>query len=96
MEVTKLVNIFECCLTVARCQSDMDVEVAEAAEEAVEEGSDLGIVGDDIQDFGDGSFSPAPDVETVCVFPKNPSRCENLINLVNDVFFFWFHRCYSR
>lgn len=78
-------------LQVARCQSDMDVEVAEAAEEAVEEGSDLGIVGDDIQDFGDGSFSPAPDVETVCVFPKNPSRsvtageeCELVVGMRNE------------
>ncbi|KAA8546076.1 hypothetical protein F0562_020472 [Nyssa sinensis] len=58
-------------LQVARCQSDSEVEVAEAAEA----GGDLGIVGEDVQDFGgDGNFSPAPGVETVCVFPKNPSR----------------------
>ncbi|XXG74983.1 hypothetical protein AAC387_Pa07g3579 [Persea americana] len=50
------------------CQSN-DVEVAEAVE-----GGDLGIVGDDVQDFGDGSFAPAPGVDTVCVFPKNPKR----------------------
>uniref|UniRef100_A0A5B6YL31 Translocon-associated protein subunit alpha n=2 Tax=Davidia involucrata TaxID=16924 RepID=A0A5B6YL31_DAVIN len=57
-------------LQVAKCQSDSDVEVTEASE-----GGDLGIVGEDVQDFGgDGSFSPAPGVETVCVFPKNPSR----------------------
>ncbi|KAG5547772.1 hypothetical protein RHGRI_013459 [Rhododendron griersonianum] len=75
-------------LQVARCQSDLDVE---AAEEATEEGTDLGIVGEEVQNFGDGSFSPAPDVETVCVFPKNPSRsvtageeCELLIGMKND------------
>ena len=45
------------------------MEVAEAVE-----GGDLGIVGDDVQDFGDGSFAPAPGVDTVCVFPKNPKR----------------------
>lgn len=56
-----------------RSQSNSDVEVAEAA---IEEG-DIGIVGDDVQDFTDGNFSPAPGVETVCVFPKNPSLCEN-------------------
>ncbi|KAK2983791.1 hypothetical protein RJ640_017194, partial [Escallonia rubra] len=56
-------------LQVARCQSDSDAEVVE-----VEEGGDLGIVGEDVQDYGSGSFSPAPGVETVCVFPKNPSK----------------------
>ncbi|KAL3843399.1 hypothetical protein ACJIZ3_000802 [Penstemon smallii] len=55
---------------VARCEPDPDAEVVESAEE----GGDLGIVGEDIQDFGGGSFSPAPGVETVCVFPKNPSK----------------------
>ncbi|KAI3446187.1 hypothetical protein Pfo_002852 [Paulownia fortunei] len=57
-------------LQVARCEPDPDAEVVESAEE----GGDLGIVGEDVQDFGSGSFSPAPDVETVCVFPKNPSK----------------------
>lgn len=57
-------------LTVVRCQSD-DVEVAE-----VVEGGDLGIVGDGVQDFGDGSFAPAAGVDTVCVFPKNAARCK--------------------
>ncbi|KAL6963747.1 hypothetical protein U1Q18_034752 [Sarracenia purpurea var. burkii] len=55
---------------VARSQSDSETEVAEAAIEA----GDLGIVGEDTQDFEDGNFSPAPGVKTVCVFPKNPSR----------------------
>lgn len=40
------------------------------------EGGDLGIVGDDVQDFGSDSFSPAPGIETICVFPKNPSKCK--------------------
>ncbi|KAF8405374.1 hypothetical protein HHK36_010278 [Tetracentron sinense] len=57
-------------LQVARCQSESDVEVAEV----VEGGGDLGIVGDDVQDFGVGSFGPAPGVDTVCFFPKNAGR----------------------
>lgn len=59
-------------MQVARCQSDSDSDTE--VTETVEEGGDLGIVGDDVQDFGGGSFSPAPGVETVCVFPKNPSK----------------------
>ncbi|KAK9286444.1 hypothetical protein L1049_014841 [Liquidambar formosana] len=74
-------------LQVARCQSDSEVEAAEG----VEEGGDLGIVGEDVQDFGDASFSPAPGVETVCVFPKNSARvvpageeAELLVGMKND------------
>ncbi|RWR81732.1 translocon-associated protein subunit alpha [Cinnamomum micranthum f. kanehirae] len=70
---------------VVRCQSD-DVEVAE-----VVEGGDLGIVGDGVQDFGDGSFAPAAGVDTVCVFPKNAARLvtagketELLVGLMNN------------
>ncbi|KAK6136682.1 hypothetical protein DH2020_029589 [Rehmannia glutinosa] len=77
-----LISLF--CLLVARCEPDPDAEV-------VEEGGDLGIVGEDVQDFGSGSFSPAPDVETVCVFPKNPSKIvvageesELLVGIKND------------
>ncbi|XAR59062.1 hypothetical protein NMG60_11014694 [Bertholletia excelsa] len=79
-------------LQVARCQSDSysDTEVTEVSEEAVE-GGDIGIVGEDAQDFEDGNFSPALGVETVCVFPKNPSRLvvageesELLVGLKND------------
>lgn len=55
---------------VARCEPDPEAEVVES-----EEGGDLGIVGEDVQDFGSGSFNPSPDVETVCVFPKNPKKC---------------------
>ncbi|KAK1272755.1 Protein XAP5 CIRCADIAN TIMEKEEPER [Acorus gramineus] len=51
-----------------RCQADPDVEVAEPAD------GDLGIVGDDFQDIGDGAFSPAPGIDTVCIFPKNAAR----------------------
>lgn len=71
-------------LQVGRCQSDSEVEG--------EEGSELGIVGEEVQDFGDGSFSPAPGVETVCVFPKNSARLvtageetELLVGMKNDV-----------
>ncbi|GFY94606.1 XAP5 family protein [Actinidia rufa] len=66
-------HCFISCPIVARSQLESDAEVADVAEAAIEAG-DLGIVGEDIQDFDDGNFSPAPGVETVCVFPKNPSR----------------------
>ncbi|OAY84020.1 Translocon-associated protein subunit alpha [Ananas comosus] len=56
-------------LPVARCETD-----EEAAANEVIEGADLGIVGDDTQVFGDGTFSPAPGVNTVCVFPKNAGK----------------------
>nr|XP_043638666.1 translocon-associated protein subunit alpha [Erigeron canadensis] len=61
-------------LQVARCESDPDLEDAELVAETVEEGGDLGFVGDDVQDFGVGNYSPAPGVETVCVFPKNTAK----------------------
>ncbi|OAY37293.1 translocon-associated protein subunit alpha [Manihot esculenta] len=74
-------------LQVSHCQSDSEEEVMEAAEEV----SDLGIVGEDTQYFGDGSYSPAPGVDTVCVFPKNSARlvpageeAELLVGLKND------------
>ncbi|KAK4377349.1 hypothetical protein RND71_003645 [Anisodus tanguticus] len=74
-------------LQVARCQSDPEAEVVEGTGEA----GDLGIVGDDVQDFGSDSFSPAPGIETVCVFPKNPSKVvaageesELLVGMKND------------
>ncbi|CAL5444973.1 unnamed protein product [Camellia sinensis] len=57
---------------VTRSQSDSDVEVFESAEGAME-GGDLGIIGDDVFALGDRNFSPAPGVETICFFPKNPS-----------------------
>jgi hypothetical protein len=77
-------------LIVARCQSESDVE----ATEAVEEVGDLGIVGEDVQDFGDGIFSPAPGVETICVFPKNGARGNSLIYIVHkSVFLCFYGRC---
>ncbi|EEF33123.1 translocon-associated protein subunit alpha [Ricinus communis] len=75
-------------LQVAKCQSDSEAEIAGSGEEV----SDLGIVGEDAHDdFGDGSFSPAPGVNTVCVFPKNSARVvpageetEVLVGVKND------------
>ncbi|KAK6946389.1 Translocon-associated protein (TRAP), alpha subunit [Dillenia turbinata] len=76
-------------LQVARCESESEreVEVADAGEEV----GDLGIVGEDPVDFGDGSFSPAPGIDTVSIFPKNPTRLitageesELLVGLKND------------
>ncbi|KAI8000673.1 Translocon-associated protein subunit alpha [Camellia lanceoleosa] len=63
---------FYTILVVARSQSDSDVEVSEAAEAAIE-GGDLGVIGDNVEVFRDRNFSPAPGVETICFFPKNPS-----------------------
>ncbi|KAG8364387.1 hypothetical protein BUALT_Bualt19G0123600 [Buddleja alternifolia] len=61
-------------LQVARCEPDPDAEVVAEVVHGAEEGEDIGIVGDEVQDLYGGSFSPAPGVETVCVFPKNPSK----------------------
>ncbi|KAI3698829.1 hypothetical protein L2E82_42684 [Cichorium intybus] len=59
-------------LQVVRSQSDSDSDSdAELVAETVAEG---GVSDDDIQDFGTGNFSPSPDVETVCVFPKNSAK----------------------
>nr|GLL28415.1 translocon-associated protein subunit alpha-like [Ipomoea trifida] len=73
-------------MLVARCESEAGNDVVESTEEG-----DLGIVGEDVQDFGGGAFGPAPGVETVCVFPKNPSRVvtageesELLVGMKND------------
>lgn len=66
-------NLCTFVFSVARSQSDSDAEVSET----VEDSSDLGIVGEDVQDFGDGNFSPAPGIDTVSVFPKNSARCKD-------------------
>ncbi|XP_020202882.1 translocon-associated protein subunit alpha [Cajanus cajan] len=73
-------------LQVARCQSDSDDAV-----ETTEESNDIGIVGDDVQDFGDGNFASAPGIDTVSVFPKNSARLitageetELLVGVKND------------
>jgi len=42
--------------------------------EKTEEPSDIGIVGDDAQDYGDETFSSAPGIDTISVFPKNSAR----------------------
>ncbi|KAK3412651.1 translocon-associated protein subunit alpha [Eucalyptus grandis] len=72
-------------LHVARCQSDSEGDVA------AEDGGEVGIVGEDVQDFGDGNFSPAPGVTTVTVFPKNSAKLvpageetELLVGMKND------------
>ncbi|XP_019170287.1 PREDICTED: translocon-associated protein subunit alpha-like [Ipomoea nil] len=72
-------------LQVTRCESEAGNDVIESTEE------DLGIVGEDVQDFSGGAFGPAPGVETVYVFPKNPSRVvpageesELLVGMKND------------
>jgi hypothetical protein len=62
---------FPSLLTVARAQSEEDAATAEVAE-----GADLGIVGDDTQVSSDEPLSPAPGVETLCVFPKNAGKSE--------------------
>ncbi|XP_051138427.1 translocon-associated protein subunit alpha-like [Andrographis paniculata] len=72
-------------LQVAICEPDPDADV-----ESSEVAKDLGIVGDDVL-YDDGNFSPAPGVETTCLFPKNPSKLvvageesELLVGLKND------------
>ncbi|MBA0557112.1 hypothetical protein Golob_027164, partial [Gossypium lobatum] len=54
----------------ARCQSEAEADIAEA----VEGGGELGIVGEEAQDFGSGNFDSAPGVETLCLFPKNSAK----------------------
>jgi hypothetical protein len=54
---------------------------SESAEDAaaaeVVDGGDLGIVGDETQDSGDSTYGPAPNVNTICIFPKNPGKCKS-------------------
>ncbi|KAM0846382.1 hypothetical protein ACQ4PT_055713 [Festuca glaucescens] len=71
---------------VAGAQSEEDAAMAEVVENA-----DLGYVGDDTPVSGDAPLSPAPGVETVCVFPKNAGKIvpageetELLVGLQND------------
>jgi translocon-associated protein subunit alpha len=40
----------------------------------VVENADLGYVGDDTPVSSDAPLTPAPGVETVCVFPKNAGK----------------------
>ncbi|KAL4585018.1 hypothetical protein LXL04_009631 [Taraxacum kok-saghyz] len=81
-----------CPSTVVRCQSDSDSDTnADLVAETVKEGGDIGGVGDDFQNYEGWNFSPASGVDTVCVFPKNPSKLvvagedtELLIGLKNE------------
>ncbi|XP_047309995.1 translocon-associated protein subunit alpha-like [Impatiens glandulifera] len=73
-------------LQVARCQVDSD-----EAEKSSMEGSDLGIVREDVHNFDDGDLSSAHDVDTISIFPKNPSKLviageetELLVGMKND------------
>ncbi|MFS8016097.1 putative translocon-associated protein (TRAP), alpha subunit [Helianthus anomalus] len=77
-------------IQVARSQSDsVDSDAdAELVAETVKEGE---YVGDDTHDFGAGNYNPAPGVETVSVFPKNPVKLvvagqetELLVGLKNE------------
>lgn len=52
-----------------RCESAEDAAAAE-----VVEGGDLGIVGDETQVSGDSTYGPSPNVNTICIFPKNPGK----------------------
>ncbi|CAM8945148.1 unnamed protein product [Rhodiola kirilowii] len=57
-------------LQVARCsEPDPDLDIAEPGE-----GGDIGIVGEDVHDFSEETFSSAPGIETVTVFPKNVGK----------------------
>jgi len=55
---------------VARCQSESEAEVVD--------GGEIGIVGEDAQDFGGGDFAPASGIDTVSVFPKNSAKCKQI------------------
>ncbi|KAF5764427.1 putative translocon-associated protein (TRAP), alpha subunit [Helianthus annuus] len=77
-------------IQVARSQSDsVDSDAdAELVAETVKEGE---YVGDDTHDFSVGNYNPAPGVETVSVFPKNPVKLvvagqetELLVGLKNE------------
>lgn len=54
----------------------MSISTVLEVAEAVDDGSELVIVGEDAQELASGNLGPAPAVETVCVFPKNGARCE--------------------
>ncbi|GKV32695.1 hypothetical protein SLEP1_g41282 [Rubroshorea leprosula] len=70
-------------LQVVRCQSESEAEIVE--------GGDIGLVGEEVQDFGDGNFAPASGIDTICVFPKNSAKLVNageetelLVGMKND------------
>lgn len=51
------------------CQSESSDDTI--GDSVAEEMSNLGIVNDDTQVYGDESLSSSPGVETACVFPNN-------------------------
>jgi len=74
-------------LLVGVCQIASSSEVVDAQDE----GGELGIVGDGVQDFGDAVLGTAPGVDTVCFFPKNSDKAvpageetELLVGINND------------
>lgn len=72
MCMTTIIEHGSCYLLVARCQSDSDEAV-----DTTGDASDVGFVGDDVQDFGYGTFSSAPGIDTISVFPKNVAKCKD-------------------
>lgn len=60
-------------VSVSRCDSESDTDVYLVAE-TLQERRDNEAVGDDSQNLEGWNFSPTSDVETACVFPKNPSK----------------------
>ncbi|KAK9108713.1 hypothetical protein Sjap_016773 [Stephania japonica] len=64
-------------LSVVRSQSDSEAELVQGS-------GDLGIVGDDVQDFGihDEVFTSAPGIDTVCVFPNNFAKGDSNLNVI--------------
>lgn len=50
----------------------------EGVDTTTEEGSDIGVVGEEAPDFDSiGDFSPAPGIDTISVFPKNFAKCKD-------------------
>ncbi|XP_021900472.1 translocon-associated protein subunit alpha-like [Carica papaya] len=78
-------------LQVARCQSDSGDADTEVVGEAGDDNNEVGIVGEDAQDYATTDLGPAHGVDTVCVFPKNSARLvpageetELLVGMKND------------
>lgn len=53
----------------------------------VVDGADLGYVGDDTPVSSEEPLSPAPGVETVCVFPKNAGKSKFYCAISLSLFF---------
>ncbi|KAG0459232.1 hypothetical protein HPP92_022360 [Vanilla planifolia] len=63
---------------VVRCQVDATDDIAEV------DGGELGIVGDEAQDYTEGILSSAPGVETMYLFPKNAARSDRKLIYLLD------------